>query len=215
MKQYEKIYMVGDSHTIAYRGIKDVTECWLGPETMYSIGRGPEPFDFEGGRFDHYYIPKGLIDRDGIWMLCFGEIDCRGHVWKQINEQGRDEDEVLNSLVDNYFKSIDNSKHKDFGIVSVVPAIKYYSGEYDHSNFPKEWPVLGTDEERCRYVKKMNTLLKKKCEERDMPYLDSYSAHADEDGFLIKSLSDNNVHIYNSNRLPEVVANMNLIKTNI
>jgi hypothetical protein len=161
--------------------------------------------------FDDYYIPRNEVQREGLWVLAFGEIDCRCHIWKQINENGRDEDEVLSTLVNNLFDVMEKSQHKDFGVMSIVPAIRYFGGDYDPSRFQEQYPVIGPDEDRLRYVLKLNKMLKTKCEENEMIYVDVHSLYCDEDGYLIKELSDGEVHITNRDRLINFFENKNIV----
>ncbi len=209
-KKYDIIYVIGDSHSntfcIGSGQSPKVRTLNIGPRTLHSVGIN----GFEMG-FDDYYIPRNEVQREGLWVLAFGEIDCRCHIWKQINENGRDEDEVLATVVNNLFDVMEKSQHQDFGVMSIVPAIRYFGGNYDPSRFQEQYPVIGPDEDRLRYVLKLNKMLKTKCEENEMIYVDVHSLYCDEDGYLIKELSDGEVHITNRDRLINFFENKNIV----
>jgi hypothetical protein len=106
---------------------------------------------------------------------------------------------------------MEKSQHQDFGVMSIVPAIRYFGGNYDPSRFQEQYPVIGPDEDRLRYVLKLNKMLKTKCEENEMIYVDVHSLYCDEDGYLIKELSDGEVHITNRDRLINFFENKNIV----
>jgi hypothetical protein len=54
-------------------------------------------------------------------------------------------------------------------------------------------------------------MLKTKCEENEMIYVDVHSLYCDEDGYLIKELSDGEVHITNRDRLINFFENKNIV----
>ncbi len=207
VKKYEKIWVIGDSHSNTFCvGDPQVKTLNVGPITMHRVGKNGIEENFEG-----YYIPRGEVERTGLWVLAFGEIDCRCHIWNQININDRDEDEVIETLVTKYFESIKNCKHNEIAIMSVVPAIKYHTGDYDHSRFQEQYPVIGLDSDRLRYVKKINNLLKENCKRYEYPYVDVHSLYCDEEGYMIKELSDGEVHITNRDRLVGYFQNKNLL----
>ena len=104
----------------------------------------------------------------------------------------------INNIVDNYFEaielnvSISQIKLKNVCVYNVVPPIQKYN---THEN--QEYPYLGTDEERKQYVLYFNKKLKEKCIEHKYIFFDVYHNYTDENGFLRKDLSDDNVHIGN------------------
>lgn len=206
-KKYEKIWVIGDSHANTFHiGHPKIRTLNVGPITMYRVGKvGLEE------NFDNYYIPRNELSREGLWVLAFGEIDCRCHIWNQINLHGRDEDEVISTLVTNYFISIKNSNYNEFAVMSVVPAIKYHTGDYDYSRFQEQYPVIGLDTDRLRYVEKMNNLIKNKCEENNYSYIDVHSLYCDSEGYMIKELSDGEVHIYDRGKLFDFFEKMGLL----
>ena len=96
------------------------------------------------------------IRENDVIILSYGEIDCRCHIQRQIN-MGRDEDDIINELVDNYFLTIRNHIGKGkIIIVGVIPPTKQNDYERIHGPVLHEFPFVGTDADRVRYTNKVN-----------------------------------------------------------
>lgn len=180
---YPRIYAIGDSHCLVFGTIDLVFTCkTLGPVTMYRAGQGKVHF-------------KSAFYDESIVVFCFGEIDVRAHVWKQI-QLGRNEDEVINKLATDYINEL--KKHTSYYkiiVSSITPPINAAESE------DPELPIRGSREQRARYTKKLNGKLKVLCAENNLLFLDSYNDYADKNGLLRKELSDGSHHIGNATRL--------------
>ena len=88
--------------------------------------------------------------------------------------------------------SVSQIKLKNVCVYNVVPPIQ-------KSNTPenRDYPFLGTDEERKQYVLYFNKKLKEKCIEKGYIFFDIYNHYIDTNGFLRKDMSDGSVHIRN------------------
>ena len=191
------IHTVGDSHSC--NGWEGITTHYLGAILCYSFGMG---------KLDRCDISKfgNLEDGDTI-IFCLGEIDCRCHVHKHISDSQTYMD-IIDKLVNNYFEAIEINisvsqiKFKNICVYNVVPPIQKY-------NTPEnpEFPFMGSDEERKQYVLYFNNSLKEKCFEKGYVFFDVYDKYADENGFLRKDLSDDNVHIRNGIYITEFINN--------
>ena len=83
-------------------------------------------------------------------------------------------------------------KNITMSVYNVVPPIeKHNTGEN------KDFPYLGTDEERKSYVLYFNEKLKEKCKDNNYIFFDVYDKYTDNNGFLSKILGDGCVHIKN------------------
>jgi len=182
------IHVVGDSHSkIPWGKIKIpkvlIQVHHLGPKLMYSMGK-----DKSLCKLDNYNI----VESD-IIVFSFGEIDCRCHVGKY-NEL--DYKIIINELVNNYFLSIaENTKtisNIKICINNVVPPVKRV--DQKHNELP-EYPFIGTNEERKKYVNYMNLRLKEMCKENGYIFIDVYNNYCNKEGYLNYELSDTNVHI--------------------
>jgi hypothetical protein len=178
------IHTIGDSHS--YSGWSGIINHHLGPILCYSFGKE---------KLNRCYIRNFNIKDGDTIIFCLGEIDCRCHIHKHITDTTTYQD-IINNIVDNYFEAIklnvtiSQIKLKNVCIYNVVPPIQKYN---THEN-PK-YPYLGTDEERKQYSLFFNKELKKKCIENNYIFFDIYDKYIDDNGFLRKDLSDDNVHI--------------------
>jgi len=64
-----------------------------------------------------------------------------------------------------------------------------------HGPITHEFPFIGDDNERVKYTRLMNILLKQQCEINNFVFLDVYDYYSEEDGTLNYELSDKCVHI--------------------
>jgi hypothetical protein len=133
-----------------------------------------------------------------------GEIDCRCHVHKHVNESDTYQ-KIIDSIVEDYVKAIQINQTNcplkiRIGIFNVVPPVERYNTVENPA-----FPYLGTDEERRSYVLYFNQCLKEKCQENGYVFFDVYTSYADERGFLRKDLSDGNVHIRDGTYLTEFI----------
>jgi len=180
------IYVYGDSH--AYTNFKKLPVPYIDHHqsniTMFRIGR------------DNRIINFNEQGEQSIICLVYGEIDCRCHIQKQIN-QGKDEDEIINELVERYVTTIQNNvtRYKAIIIVGVIPPTK--QNDYESLNGPitHEYPFVGTDEDRVRYTSKVNQLLQRACEQHNYYYFNPHTHYTQEDGTLQYEVSDKTVHL--------------------
>jgi lysophospholipase L1-like esterase len=192
------IHTFGDSHSYnGWGGIANIHPHHLGPKLCFSIGR------------DGINIKDGYNVNNGDTVIfCFGEIDCRCHVHKYITENC-DFKQIIDAIVNNYFIQIKNAinvfKNLKTVIYNVVPPIQIHNTAEN-----PEYPYLGTDEERKAYVLYFNQKLKEKCIEYNFLFFDVYNHYIDGNGFLNKSLSDDNVHIRDGTYIKQFVENHHL-----
>tara|TARA_B100000900_G_scaffold96327_1_gene79415 strand:- start:392 stop:994 length:603 start_codon:yes stop_codon:yes gene_type:complete len=186
------IHTFGDSHSSTrisgWKDCKNVIAHELGALLCYSFGKE------KLNRFDirNYDIK----DNDTV-IFCLGEIDCRCHIYKHISKE-KTYNMIIDEIIENYIDAIElniklcNAKLKNICIYNVVPPIEKYN-TFEN----REYPYLGTDEERKSYVLYFNECINKKCKEKNWIYFDIYNNYIDSNGYLRKDLSDGNVHIRN------------------
>lgn len=180
------IHTFGDSHSDY--GWSGVIKHHLGPLLCYTFGKE---------KLSIFDIPNCNINHGDTVIFCFGEIDCRCHIYKHITDIKTYQD-IIDNIIDNYFESIELNliflqiKLKNVCVYNVVPPIQKYNTLEN-----PEYPYLGSDEERKQYVLYFNKKLKEKCIENKYIFFDIYNNYIDENGFLRQELSDGNVHISN------------------
>ena len=188
------LHTVGDSHSGQLEGmnwrtidIKDVVIAphWLGPVTCASFGiKRQELIDLWS------YVSTG-----DIVCFCFGEIDCRTHMYKHKDNYR----EVIDKIIENYFYAISTfTSDTVTTMVMSVPPISHRC----HEVCLHEFPIMGTDNERREYVLYFNSQLKKYCDIYGYVYFDVYGLYC-EDGYLKQELSDGYVHIKDSSLMKQ------------
>lgn len=196
------IHTFGDSHSYnGWDGIHYVKTHHLGPKLCFSIGR--DGIDIKNG----YGVNEG-----DVVIFCFGEIDCRCHVHKYITKD-TDYKQIIDLIVNKYFEKIkyavDMFDYIKTVIYNVVPPVQ-------QNNTPEnpEYPYLGTDEERKKYVLYFNKKLQEKSIEYNFLFFNIYDSYIDENGFLNKTLSDGTVHIRDGIYLRHFIQN-NLLQSSV
>ena len=168
------IHIYGDSHAdFTFRNLnvpnKNIYNSGI---TMYRIGRDNSIYNYNSEE----------IDENSIIVLVYGEIDCRLHIQNQINVNLKNENDLINELVHNYFLTIYNNIkiYNKIIIVGIIPTCNYieFTREHDPSY------VLGTDEDRVRYTLKVNNLIESYCIKYNYIYFNPYNYYADIDGTL-------------------------------
>jgi hypothetical protein len=162
---------------------------------MHRIGRDKSILNFNSEEHDE----------DSIICFLYGEIDCRCHIGQQIH-RGRNEDDIIHTLVDTYLNTIYNSVqlYNTILVFAVVPPTQ--QRDYEKINIPihHEFPFVGSDEDRVRFTKKMNTLLEIKCSEYKYVFINPYESYTMENGCLRFELSDGTVHISKNEEIHKI-----------
>lgn len=185
-----KIFIYGDSHAIfSFKRLTLFHENHGTPSvTMHRIGR------------DKYVVnaQPAKHQSDSTVVVCYGEVDCRCHVQRQI-DQGRLEDEVLRELADAYFATLDRglSVVRHVVVVGIIPPTECREHEAIHGPITHAFPFVGTDTDRARYTAKMNRLLEEHCRTRAprFVYFNPYLPYTRPNGCLRHEYSDTNVHL--------------------
>ncbi|MBC8256525.1 MAG: hypothetical protein H8E85_04370 [Candidatus Marinimicrobia bacterium] len=194
------IHTIGDSHAKIPWEIIVIPKVsiqihYLGPRLMHSVGENEKLLKLNG---------YNLREND-IIIFCFGEIDCRCHVWK-FNKFGYKT--VINNLVDRYFSSIRNNveklKNMKICFYNVIPPVEREKHKHNETH---DFPFLGMNQERKSYVNYMNKKLDEKCLENGYLFFNVYNNYCNDAGFLNFELSDGNVHIGNPQYINSFIKN--------
>jgi len=190
------IFIYGDSH--AHFGFKNMScHNFYEPSiTMFRVGRDNKIIKFD----------NNIHTNQSIIVICYGEVDCRCHIKRQI-DLGRNEDEIIEALVTNYFNAIKNSVavYKHIIVVGIIPPTKVENFEILHKGV---YPFVGTNEERRRFTNKINELIRQKCGECGYMYFYPYDKYIDTDGYLHYELSDKNVHVGDNSNIISDLCNL-------
>lgn len=185
-KYYSKVIAIGDSHVGNFSNICNILT--FGPETLYRIGNG--------SIVDHitHFRNTGDLSSDYLWIYCFGEIDVRCHIHKQVITYQRDINEIVNTLVDRYFNFI-LPTNQHIAVCGVVPPAKIHNKENRlQDTINSKYPFIGPDNDRKEYTIKLNKCLVDTCQKNNIPYIDMYTDYHI-DGYLNEQLAGDLIHI--------------------
>jgi hypothetical protein len=184
--------IIGDSHcgdawVDVEKMSKNIKRHWVGPVLCNTIGKDLNKIN----------VKKFNLKKGDYLCFCFGEIDCRCHIYNQCNKQNKHYKIIIDELVHNYFNALNHHKKLlddvKICVYNIPPPIK----KNDCTQHNKEFPFVGSDEDRKKYSLYFNECLKKYCEINNFLFFDIYDIHKDKDGFLRNDLSDRIVHIKN------------------
>lgn len=173
------IHCIGDSHVAVFSGmdLEDGKYCdtlplfrthYLGPHTAFNL---PKRMDAVGRIIRDHGKPGDSV------MLCFGEIDCRAHLVRQSEIQGRPLEEVVDECADQYFQVVEFVRNLGFPVLvwNVVPAraeeIVY--GEYSS---------YGSCAQRNRAASLLNERLRYLCGLKDAAFISIFEKLLDRHG---------------------------------
>lgn len=190
------IHTVGDSHS-ENGWDHSIVKHHLGPILCYSFGR-------EKMARCNISNFNNLKENDSI-IFCFGEIDCRCHIYKHVSDT-KSYQSIIENIVDNYVDAIQTNidqckvSLKHVCIYNVVPPTQKHNTIED-----PHYPYCGSDEERKSYILYFNQCLQQKCVEKKWVFFDIYHFYTDSNGFLLKNMSDTKVHIGDGRYLKEFI----------
>ena len=194
------IHTIGDSHCQFGWPTETgkVVSHRIGPILCYSFGLDP---------LARCPIKSMGIQNGDTVIFCLGEIDCRCHIHKYV-ENGGDYAQIIKQLVETYFKAItiivafSGLSLKQVGVYNAVPPV--IKGTVPEN---PDYPFLGRNQDRLLYTRCFNYWCREKCAEYGYVFFDVYNKYADSNGFLNHELSDGNVHIKNGQYIAEFITN--------
>ena len=184
------IYIYGDSHArFSFTNLNlEHKDLHCPSITMFRVGRDNAIINFDSNQ---------VFNENDVIVISYGEVDCRCHIQRQINT-GREEDSVINELVEKYFQTITNAlynKNLRVIIVGVIAQTRQFDYEVLNGPITHEFPFVGTDEDRVRFTLKVNLKLEELANKNSYTYFNPYSYYTREDGTLKHELSDRTVHL--------------------
>jgi hypothetical protein len=194
------IHTLGDSHSMfGWKDISGIVVHHIGPKLAFSVGRdglvvGPE-----------YGIQAG----DTV-IFSFGEIDCRCHVYKHVTPETPAR-AIVDSITTSYLSAIRDVGRAQPGvricIYNVVPAVQRHTSAEN-----REYPFLGTDEQRREFTLLFNEFLAAKCAGHGFTFIDVYARYTNAEGYINRAYSDGHVHIRDPVFIREYLVNHGFLK---
>lgn len=173
IKKIQKINCFGDSHISCFADVKTLAQ-----ENIFHINE-----NFSSKRFGPYLaysLPHknnvleeiNAISKDENVLICFGEIDCRAQVKRISEETKKEEKDVIEDIVSNYFSVIDKSNNKNIILFSVAPELKEQPHWYYYKDNPSVFDCpKGTLSERQFYKTYFNSRVKEEAEKRGYKFI--------------------------------------------
>jgi hypothetical protein len=228
-----KIHVFGDSHSRLYasKNLKDYScEIYYSGDTVRMERIANEKLSIDDiiivvdkflpnylndakKEYKHITIPSKEIKEGDLIIFVYGEPYIRT-LYVQELDKGKEKNEFLNDLVNKYVECILMNKHNypgvKFALQSVTPPV-------DEKNYQeginKDWPPVGTIEQRIEGNFLINSIMKKKCLENDIIYIDTATYYQNDnssfplDGIDTKSqlyeldtrIKDSGTHVYIDN----------------
>lgn len=129
-------------------------------------------------------------EKDAV-IFSFGEIDIRCHVLKQVKLFHRDLNEVLDTLLNNFFVVIRELREQDPTLIFLT----YTATPPTNAQYNPDQPYYGSLEERILISYLFNDRLKELSSLHQIDVIDVYDYYADIKGVLQIHYSDGGVHI--------------------
>jgi lysophospholipase L1-like esterase len=195
-----QVFAIGDSHTIFYYNSLKIKEHWFFggklPLTIYRLLNEDLDIYNIGNNLGNHHEKYNIRSGDYvIFYFGFNDIQKNIHAYNSSNWE-----EAINKLFTSYVNKIVNLKYIYY-IKPIVSCI--YPNPRPEANGVNS---CGTYEERKQYTILANFILKNLSNKQNLNYLDIYNIISDDDGFIKKEITYDNIHLdYNNKILREIV----------
>ena len=105
-------------------------------------------------------------------MFSFGEIDCRFHVCRQAEQQGRPDNEIVDGICETYLTFLDGVAARGFRPMVWAPFAASWATEWGDP----ERPIHGSYERRHAAVARFNARMREGCERRGHGFVSLFAA---------------------------------------
>jgi hypothetical protein len=191
-----RVFVMGDSHTLIFQGRAGVLSRHLGPITLNRFGRDGEAKELYNSAFSWprrlRWIPFPMPKASDTLVLSFGEIDIRVHVDRISREQRMEPSKVIHGLVDSATRGL-------FQLREVTGACLVFLGPPPPVNkfIDEKFPSGGSFQERVKWMNELKFGLANQISEINdggMFFVDIAQQYETIDGELNQKFSDGTVH---------------------
>ena len=187
------IHCIGDSHSAVFSGKEEMQPIWpqrsddrteffrsyrIGPATAYQLENKIPIID----EIIYNVINK---EKDSI-LFCFGEVDIRAHLIKQIRLQNRGVDEIVKECVDRYFQVLLHYKKLGYDVMAWGPIASWHESKQYTGG-----PSFGTCLERNIATKEFNRYLEELCNKESIKFVTIFYKMVDSENITIPEYLDN------------------------
>jgi hypothetical protein len=183
------IYAVGDSHSYICSGQPGFV--WMYHELVPNKLKGPtahnlvNPHSASGMRGRILELAESLDPEQDQFILSFGEIDCRVHIYRQHMKTGKDIVELIGETIERYLRFVAELEEKGFRVwVLGVPPCGTQGNKYDFDYYP-------SPEQQREIFRLFNDRMREVCP----GYIDVYSRTVNEEGIMKKEYVRDDIHL--------------------
>ncbi|MBU2513334.1 SGNH/GDSL hydrolase family protein [bacterium] len=201
------INCVGDSHANFFSGYDIPQPEWpgenirnrypffkcyrLGPVLAYNLC---EENTTTQGREKLFQLLAEL-DPGSYLLFCFGEIDCRAHIYLQSQKQKRTTGDIVTEVVERYFLAIKEVQELGFNTLvwNVIPSAPSDINERIH--VPSQYLFHGTSRERNDITGQFNRSLTLLCQEYNIPFISIFDQLINREGTVRRDYYCDEIHL--------------------
>lgn len=204
--------VLGDSHANFFSGREMLSYTNIGngmhwfktindlPVTALHIGPGLAYNSMKYGTTSRFlekteFILDNYIKKNTKILVALGEVDCRAHVFKQVEKQSRDYHEIIDDIADNYIRYLKMIKNRGYTVGCWGPIASQSEGVPVHPD-DRKYPRSGTEIERNKATEYFNKCLERLCADADIRFITLFPQLIDIDYKTISALySEDGVHL--------------------
>lgn len=195
MDTKNKIYVIGDSHVNFFSGQEsinfvpfefDINHCrdilvyfetfHLGPVLTYNLNK--ENSQNRGKEKIEYLLSHNIIPQGAYILCCFGEVDIRNQVFKQVERQNVGYQKVVDDILKEYASFLQKMTTRGYKMICWGPV----ASQKDEWHGNKDFPAVGTEIERNLATKYFNQQLEKICQDVGAYFVSIFDELVDEQG---------------------------------
>ena len=137
-------------------------------------------------------LSKNYNDGDSL-LFCFGEVDIRAHLLKQMDTQKRCLDDIVKECVDRYFSVILSYKERGINCIVWGPIASW------HESRKYNGPSFGTCVERNLVTKEFNRYIEELCNKNNVGFVtifhDMINENNETNTYYLDTWPGSNMHL--------------------
>jgi len=184
----KKIYIIGDSHCNSFGYHSKFEKIWMNKK-INEMYLSRTAFNLHKYKLQFEQLLEQVTSND-ILLCIFGELDCRLHIYNKYRTTNTPLILLIQRTVISYINFLVQyqNKYNQLCVVHIVPP-------GTEPQYVWNFKYYGTREERRMITEIFNYMLMKECMNNHLPFLDVYDDLVDDNGWLYKHISRDDVHL--------------------